>query len=73
MEIKGIIKVSIDFASIKGLMIESNLISGNQKIPSNLNDLAYGQSITDGCVDWSKTEEMILLLKNAVMKRKKME
>ncbi len=46
--------------SIIGLMIESNINEGNQKISSNKDDLEYGVSITDACVDWKTTEEMIL-------------
>jgi len=42
--------------SIVGLMIESNLEAGNQSIPENLDDLQYGVSITDGCIDWDSTE-----------------
>jgi 3-deoxy-7-phosphoheptulonate synthase len=38
--------------SIVGLMIESNLKAGNQSIPENLDDLEYGVSVTDGCIDW---------------------
>ncbi len=45
--------------SIVGLMIESNLEAGNQSIPANLAELRYGCSVTDACVDWSSTEEMI--------------
>jgi 3-deoxy-7-phosphoheptulonate synthase len=41
--------------SIVGLMIESHLNAGNQGIPENLDDLAYGVSITDGCIDWDTT------------------
>ena len=46
--------------SIKGFMLESNLIEGNQKIPENLNNLVYGQSITDACIGWHETEEILL-------------
>ncbi|MEH6582120.1 MAG: 3-deoxy-7-phosphoheptulonate synthase [Halioglobus sp.] len=46
--------------SIIGLMIESNINAGNQSIPSNLDDLAYGVSITDGCIDWDTTERCLL-------------
>lgn len=46
--------------SIVGLMIESHLNAGNQKISSNLDELQYGVSITDGCVDWETTEKMVL-------------
>jgi len=46
--------------SIVGLMIESNLNAGNQSIPKNLNDLQYGVSVTDGCIDWATTEQCLL-------------
>jgi 3-deoxy-7-phosphoheptulonate synthase len=46
--------------SIVGFMLESNLKAGSQKIPADLNDLVYGQSITDGCTGWEETEEMLL-------------
>jgi len=45
--------------SIVGLMIESNLKAGNQSIPDNLDDLAYGVSVTDGCIDWDTTEQCL--------------
>jgi len=45
--------------SIVGLMIESNIEAGNQSIPTDLSQLRYGCSVTDACVDWSTTEEMI--------------
>ena len=43
--------------SIVGLMIESNIGFGNQKISD---DMQYGVSVTDGCIDWQTTEDMIL-------------
>jgi len=46
--------------SIIGLMLESNIKAGNQKIPANLNDLEYGVSVTDGCIDWETTEALLL-------------
>ncbi len=46
--------------SIVGFMIESNLFEGNQPIPADLSQLKYGVSVTDKCVDWKTTEEMIL-------------
>lgn len=45
--------------SIVGLMIESNIEAGNQPIPANLGELKYGCSVTDACVDWATTAEMI--------------
>ena len=41
-------------------MLESNLRAGNQKIPSNLEELEYGVSVTDGCIDWETTESLLL-------------
>ena len=41
--------------SIIGLMIESHLKGGSQSLTSNLDDLEYGKSITDGCLDWEST------------------
>ena len=46
--------------SLIGLMIESNLNWGNQSIPDNLNDLQYGVSVTDACIDWDTTEKAIM-------------
>ncbi|MDJ0697072.1 3-deoxy-7-phosphoheptulonate synthase [Mastigocoleus sp. MO_188.B34] len=46
--------------SIVGMMMESNLHEGNQKIPSNLEDLKYGVSVTDACIGWEETEKIIL-------------
>lgn len=46
--------------SIIGVMIESNLKHGRQNIPSNLDDLEYGLSVTDGCISWEETEELLL-------------
>ena len=45
---------------IVGIMLESNIKAGNQKIPSDLrgfdkSDLEYGVSVTDGCIDWETT------------------
>ena len=45
--------------SIVSLMIESNLKWGNQKIPANLDDLEYGVSVTDACIDWETTENSL--------------
>ncbi len=45
--------------SITGVMIESNLNAGNQSITENLDELKYGVSITDKCVDWDTTVDML--------------
>ncbi|MDX1400148.1 MAG: 3-deoxy-7-phosphoheptulonate synthase, partial [Oceanospirillum sp.] len=46
--------------SIVGLMIESNIGWGNQKISANRDEMQYGVSITDACIDWDTTEETLL-------------
>ena len=45
--------------SIIGVMIESHINAGSQKIPANLEDLEYGVSITDKCIDWQTTETLL--------------
>lgn len=45
--------------SIVGVMIESFIEAGNQSIPKNLAELRYGCSVTDACVDWQTTVDMI--------------
>ena len=45
--------------SIVGLMIESHLCWGAQKIPANLDELKYGVSVTDACIDWQTTETAV--------------
>jgi len=49
-------QIRIGNRSIVGVMIESNLVAGNQSIPADLSKLVYGQSVTDGCIDWPATE-----------------
>ncbi len=45
--------------SITGAMLESNLVAGNQSFPKPLDQLVRGQSITDSCIDWETTEELL--------------
>lgn len=40
---------------VKGFMVESYLVDGNQKVEEGI----YGKSITDACLGWEKTEAMI--------------
>ena len=53
--------------SLRGLMLESNLVEGNQSISDNL---TYGQSITDACMNWSDTLECLQVVSEAVKKRR---
>ncbi|HEY2759112.1 MAG TPA: 3-deoxy-7-phosphoheptulonate synthase [Pirellulales bacterium] len=46
--------------SIAGMMLESNLVEGNQKVPENLQGLKAGISITDPCIGWEETENLIM-------------
>jgi 3-deoxy-7-phosphoheptulonate synthase len=45
--------------SIVGLMLESNLEAGSQVIPANPSELRYGVSVTDPCLDWAATENLL--------------
>ncbi|MCB1938691.1 MAG: 3-deoxy-7-phosphoheptulonate synthase [Rhodocyclaceae bacterium] len=59
--------------SIVGTMIESFIEAGNQKIPANLAELKYGCSVTDACVSWNTTVDMLRqareILREALPKR----
>lgn len=54
---------------IFGVMIESHLVAGNQKVQEG-QELTYGQSITDGCIDWADTQDLCRNLANAVRSRR---
>ncbi len=46
--------------ALVGAMLESNLNEGNQPCSENINDLAYGVSVTDACISWETTLKLIL-------------
>ena len=52
--------------SICGVMVESHINAGNQKVTADLNDLKYGVSITDACIDWETTEQSIRALRDKI-------
>lgn len=52
--------------SIVGLMVESNIHAGNQAIPEQLDQLAYGVSVTDGCIDWETTESCLRAMRDSL-------
>ncbi len=54
-----LIQQSLTDPSIIGAMVESNINHGAQPFPQPIEDLKYGVSITDGCIDWPTTEAMI--------------
>ena len=51
---------------IMGVMIESHLVEGNQKLTKDLSKLTYGQSITDACIDMNTTATLFAKLADAV-------
>lgn len=55
---------------IAGVMLESNLVAGRQDYDANGNN-TYGQSITDGCIDFEETEQLLKQLAESVQKRRK--
>ena len=62
-------QISEGNSSICGVMIESNLVAGRQDIGVK-SELIYGQSITDACIGWNETEELIDMLDDAINKKK---
>ena len=54
--------------SIIGIMLESHINAGNQSL-KDPKDLAYGVSITDACIDWDTTEELMLKLYDTLENR----
>ena len=56
---KELVRQSLTDKSVIGAMIESNLHAGSQPFPQPVEDLKYGVSITDGCIDWETTERVI--------------
>jgi 3-deoxy-7-phosphoheptulonate synthase len=49
-----------DNEALMGLMLESNLHAGNQQFSGDAASLKYGVSITDECISWETTEELLL-------------
>ncbi|MDB5363549.1 MAG: 3-deoxy-7-phosphoheptulonate synthase [Rhodospirillales bacterium] len=57
---------------IIGAMIESNLVAGRQDLVPG-QPLTYGQSITDGCIDWPTSVAVLETLANAVRQRRRIQ
>lgn len=56
---------------IMGVMIESHINEGNQKVPQEgKSGLKYGVSITDACIGWEDTESVLADLASAVKQRR---
>ncbi len=54
---------------IGGIMIESHLVAGRQELIAG-QPLTYGQSITDGCIDWERSVPLLERLAEAVTRRR---
>ncbi|KAJ1333913.1 3-deoxy-7-phosphoheptulonate synthase [Microdochium nivale] len=67
-------QISNGESGIMGLMIESNINEGNQKVPKEgPAGLKYGVSITDACIGWQDTESVLATLADAVKERRKLQ
>lgn len=55
--------------AIMGVMVESNLVEGNQNLESG-DPLVYGKSVTDACIGWEDTEILLRNLADAVKARR---
>ena len=62
-------RVAAGERGILGIMMESFLVAGHQA-PAPLDQLVYGQSVTDACVPWDRTEEVLRALADAVAARR---
>ena len=60
-------QISAGNESLRGLMLESHLVEGNQSITESL---TYGQSITDACMNWDDTLNCLNVISEAVEKRR---
>jgi len=54
---------------VYGVMVESHLVEGRQDLKPGC-DLTYGQSITDACIGWNDTEQLLAMLSEAVLARR---
>ncbi len=62
-------RVAAGERGILGIMMESFLVGGHQD-PAPLGQLVYGQSVTDACVPWDRTEQVLRKLADAVAIRR---
>ncbi|MBH9971083.1 3-deoxy-7-phosphoheptulonate synthase [Bifidobacterium sp. W8109] len=54
---------------LSGIMMESFLEGGHQK-PAPLDQLVFGKSVTDACISWDRTEDLLQILADAVQSRR---
>ena len=58
-------QVRNDSRNVMGVMLESHLVEGNQKLSGDLSTLTYGKSISDACIDLDTTATLLEELANA--------
>lgn len=58
-------RISAGDKTIGGVMIESNLVAGKQSLV-DISKLKYGQSVTDACIGWAETEQILFILADSV-------
>ena len=56
--------------AITSVMIESNLVEGNQKLAKDLSSLVRGQSVTDACIGWDDTVKVLEEFAEAIRTRR---
>ena len=64
-------QISAGSNDVAAVMIESNLVEGNQKLSRGAEGLTYGQSVTDACIGWDDTKELLESLAKSVQARRK--
>ncbi|RYD32946.1 MAG: 3-deoxy-7-phosphoheptulonate synthase, partial [Verrucomicrobiaceae bacterium] len=52
-------QISDGSRTITSVMIESNLVEGNQALSKDLSSLVRGKSVTDACIGWDDTVEVL--------------
>ncbi|MEH6453209.1 MAG: 3-deoxy-7-phosphoheptulonate synthase, partial [Psychromonas sp.] len=62
-------QISAGDKAISGVMVESHIVEGRQDLKEGV-ELTYGQSITDACIGWAHTEELLVQLSQAVLTRR---
>ncbi|KAA6208674.1 3-deoxy-7-phosphoheptulonate synthase [Avibacterium paragallinarum] len=57
--------------SIIGVMLESHLNAGNQSAEQPVSEMQYGVSITDACIDWATSEQLLRQMTHALANKSK--
>ncbi|HKS35679.1 MAG TPA: 3-deoxy-7-phosphoheptulonate synthase [Verrucomicrobiae bacterium] len=63
-------QISSGSRAICGVMLESHLVEGRQDIVNGREGLCYGQSVTDACIGWETTVDVLGRLAHAVVQRR---